>query len=100
MLVRSVVLSCAALVLTAIPASAAVTTSVSVGDNYFRSSVKKVSSGTRIVWVNRGNRYHTVTTRGWSVILRPGERYSRRVHHGFRYVCAYHGSMAGRVVVR
>jgi plastocyanin len=99
MLLRSVVLSGAALVLTAIPASAAVS-SIGVGDNYFHSSVKTVSPGTRVVWVNHGNRYHTVTTRGWSVVLRPGERYSRRVHHGFRYVCAYHGSMAGRVVVR
>jgi plastocyanin len=98
-LLRSVVLSFAALLLTAIPASAAVN-SVSVGDNYFRAAVKTVSPGTRIVWVNRGNRYHTVTTRGWSVVLRPGERYSRRIRHGFRYVCAYHGSMAGRVVVR
>jgi len=99
MLLRSVVLSCAALVLTAIPASAAIT-SVSVGDNYFSSAVKTVSRGTRVVWVNRGHRYHTITTRGWSVVLRPGERYSRRVKHGFRYVCIYHGSMAGRVAVR
>jgi len=99
MLLRSVALACAALVLTAIPASAAVK-SVTVGDNYFRSSVKHVKAGTRIVWVNRGNDYHTVTTRGWSVILKPGERYSRRVGHGFRYVCTYHGSMAGRVIVR
>jgi plastocyanin len=99
MLVRSIALSCAALVLTAIPASAAVT-SVSLGDNYFRSAVKTVAPGTRIVWVNRGHNYHTVTTRGWSVVLRPGERYSRRVRHGFRYVCAYHGSMSGRVIVR
>ena len=99
MMLRSVALACAALVLTAIPASAAVT-SVSVGDNYFRSSVKKVAPGTRITWVNRGHRYHTVTARGWSVILKPGERYSRRVRHGFRYVCTYHGSMAGRVIVR
>lgn len=100
MLLRSLALCCAALILTAIPASAAVTTEVTAGDNYFRSSVKRVAPGTRIVWVNRGNRYHTVTTRGWSVVLRPGERYSRRVTHGFRYVCAYHGSMTGRVVVR
>lgn len=99
MILRSVVLACAALLLTAIPASAAVT-SISVGDNYFRAAVKTVGSGTRIVWVNRGNRYHTVTTRGWSVVLRPGDRYSRRVQHGFRYVCTYHGSMAGRIAVR
>jgi len=98
-ILRSVVLACAALLLTAIPASAAVT-SIRVGDNYFRAAVKTVNPGTRIVWVNRGNRYHTVTTRGWSVVLRPGERYSRRVSHGFRYVCAYHGSMAGRIAVR
>ena len=99
MLLRSVVLTCAALVLTAIPASGAVT-SVNVKDNFFASPVKKVTPGTRITWVNRGNRYHTVTSRGWSVVLRPGERFSRRVGHGFRYVCLYHGSMAGRVVVR
>lgn len=99
MLLRSLVLTCAALVLTAIPASGAIT-SVRVGDNYFHSSVKKVTSGTRITWINHGNRYHTITTRGWSVVLRPGQRYSRRVNHSFRYVCLYHGSMAGRVIVR
>ena len=100
MLLRSVALACAALVLTAIPASAAAFKTVTVGDNYFRSAVKHVKPGTRIVWVNKGNRYHTVTTRGWSVVLRPGEHVSRRVTHGFRYVCTYHGSMAGRVAVK
>jgi len=99
MLLKSVVLTCAALVLTAIPASAAIT-SVSIGDNYYHSAVKKVTNGTRITWINHGNRYHTVTTRGWSVVLRPGERFSRRIHKSFRYVCLYHGSMAGRVIVR
>jgi plastocyanin len=99
MLLRSLALASAGLMLAALPASAASTT-IGVRDNYFDPSVKTVTQGTRIVWVNRGHRYHTVTTRNWSVVLSPGERYSRRARHDFRYVCAYHGAMTGRINVR
>jgi plastocyanin len=99
MLLRSLALAVAAMLLVALPASAA-TTTVTMGDDYFKARVKTVAKGTRVVWVNRGRHDHTVTTRRWSVVLDPGERYGRRVTRGFRYVCAYHGAMTGRVVLR
>jgi plastocyanin len=99
MLLRSLALALACLLLAALPASAAPAT-IKMGDNYFQSGVRAVSKGARVVWVNQGKRYHTVTTRRWSVDLKPGERYSRRVTRGFRYVCAYHGAMTGRIRVR
>ena len=86
-------------VLCAFPAWAG-TTTVAVRDNSFRPAVVGVVQGSRVVWVNRGRDNHTVTTRRWSVVLNPGERHVRRVRHGFRYVCAYHGAMTGRVVIR
>ncbi len=96
---RSLALASMILVLCAFPAWAG-TTTVAVRDNSFRPAVVSVAQGSRVVWVNRGRDDHTVTTRRWSVVLKPGERYGRRVRHGFRYVCAYHGAMTGRVVVR
>ncbi len=99
MLVRSLALASAGVILAAVPASAASTT-IAMRDDVFRPGVRSVTKGTRVVWVNRGRDNHTVTTRRWSVVLNPGERYSRRVKHGFRYVCAYHGAMTGRVRMR
>lgn len=99
MWLRSSALALACLLLAALPASAASST-IRLQDDYFKPYVKTVNKGTRIVWVNRGDDKHTVTTRRWSVRLEPGERYSRRVWRGFRYVCTYHGNMSGRVRVR
>ena len=99
MLLRSLALALAALMLAALPAAAAPTT-IRVGDNFFRPGVQAVHWGARVVWVNRGDSYHTVTTRAWSVVLSPGERHSRRIRGGFRYVCAYHGAMTGRIAIR
>ena len=99
MLLRSLALALAGLVLAALPAAAAPIT-IRVGDNVFRPGVQAVDRGTRVIWVNRGHANHTVTTRRWSVVLSPGERYSRRITGGFRYVCVYHGAMTGRITVR
>jgi plastocyanin len=99
MLLRSLTLAAAGVLLAAVPASAA-TTTIAMRDDVFRPGVRTVAKGTKVVWVNRGRDNHTVTTRKFSVVLNPGERYSRRVHHGFRYVCAYHGAMKGRVRMR
>lgn len=99
MLLRSLALGSAALMLAAVPASG-VTTTIAMGDDYFKPGVRLVTKGSRVVWVNRGHDRHTVTTRRWSFVLEPGERQSRRVRHGFRYVCAYHGAMSGRVALR
>jgi plastocyanin len=100
MLLRSSVLAVVGLMLAALPASAAPSATIGMRDDYFGPRTKTVSKGTRVVWVNQGRSNHTVTTRQWSVRLDPGERYSRRVRGGFRYVCVYHGAMSGRIVVR
>jgi plastocyanin len=98
MLLRATALASAAVMLAALPASAASTT-IAVRDDYFKPRVKTVAKGTRVVWVNRGEDDHTVTTRRWNVVLNPGERHVRRVRRGFRYRCVYHGDMTGRIRV-
>jgi plastocyanin len=99
MLFKSLGLATAGLLLAALPASAA-TTRVSVGDDYFRPGVKTVAKGTRVTWINNGGDPHTVTAKGWSKNLNPGQRYTRVVKSSFRYRCIYHDGMNGRIVVR
>ncbi len=101
MLLRPLALASAAVMLAAVPAvpASAASTTIAVRDDYFRPRVKTVARGTRVIWVNRGEDPHTVTTRRWSVVLSPGERYARGVRRGFRYRCQYHDGMTGRIVV-
>jgi plastocyanin len=99
MLLRSLALASAGVVLCALPATAA-TKTVAVQDDYFQPRVLRVYKGARIVWVNRGDDDHTVTTRQWSAVLNPGERYARVVRRDFRYRCVYHSDMTARVVCR
>jgi plastocyanin len=85
-------------VLAALPASAA-GNRINVRDDYFQPRAKTVTKGTRLVWVNVGSSPHTVTTSGWSQTLNPGQRYARVVKRGFRYHCAFHSGMTGRVAI-
>lgn len=98
MLLKSIALATAALLMAALPASAA-TMRVRVGDDFYRPRVATVAKGTRVVWINVGDDPHTVTTRAWSRRLVPGQRYARTVRRGFRYRCRYHDDMRGRVVI-
>ncbi len=98
MLLRSLALALAGLTLCALPASAASYT-VAVRDDFYRPRLLTVSKGDRVVWVNRGQDRHTVTTRRWNVVLDPGERHSRVIRRGWRYRCVYHGDMTGRIIV-
>ena len=95
----SLALAAAGLVIAAVPAAAA-GNKISLGDDYYNPGTKTVSKGTRVVWVNNGRDAHTVTTRGWSRTLQPGQRYSRVVKSGFRYHCKFHSGMTGRVAIR
>lgn len=99
MLLKSIALASAGVLLAAVPASAA-GSRVAVGDDYYNPAVKTVTKGTRVVWVNVGNEPHTVTTRGWSRRLYPGQRYARVVRRGFRYHCRFHSGMTGRIAIR
>jgi plastocyanin len=97
--VRSTIgLAAAGLLLAAVPAYAA-GNRVVLGDDYYQPKVKTVSKGTRVVWINRGDDAHTVTTRAWSKRLDPGERYGRVVKRGFRYHCKFHDGMTGRIAI-
>lgn len=87
----------------AVPASAVVVQRVVMRDNVFKPATVSVGRGTRIRWVNRGDRSHTTTsTTGlWNVTLDPGESYARRFRRAgtFRYVCSFHSGMSGKIVV-
>ena len=96
----SVALAAAGLILAAVPAAAAAGNRVSLGDDYYNPGLKTVSKGARVTWVNNGRDAHTVTTAGWSKTLNPGQQYSRVVRRGFRYHCAFHSGMTGRIAVR
>lgn len=85
------------------PASAVVVKTVAVKDDLFKPRAITVARGTRIKWVNRGERVHTTTsTKGlWNVTLSPGETYARTFRKAgtFRYVCSLHSDMTGKIVV-
>jgi plastocyanin len=87
----------------AVPASAVVVQRVVVRDNVFKPATVTVARGTRIRWVNRGDRSHTTTSNTglWNVTLDPGEAYARRFRKAgtFRYVCSFHSGMSGTIVV-
>ena len=101
LLKTSIGLATASLLLAAVPAlpASAAGSRVAVYDDYFRPRVKTVAKGTRVVWVNFGDSPHTVTTRGWSRNINPGQRYARVVRGGFRYHCRYHSDMTGRIAI-
>lgn len=99
----------ALLVLAAAGASAAPAagaTRVVIDDFAYGPQRVVVDRGSRVTWVNRDSTNHTVTFRarrpGNLGNVGEGERASARFKRGgsYRYVCAYHLGMRGRVVVR
>jgi plastocyanin len=91
---------------------AAVTKSISIGDNFFSPSNLTVSVGDTVQWVNNGNVVHT-TTSGTpssnpgqlfdSGNLSRGETFSFRftAPGSFQYFCRIHGiSMSGTITVQ
>lgn len=83
------------------PANAAVTVRVRMKDDVFRPRTVTIDRGDRVRWVNRGDRPHTTTGKGWDVTLAPGESYSKRFRRAgtYRYVCTFHSGMTGRIIV-
>lgn len=73
------------------------------GGNRFRPATVTIDRGTRIRWVNVGDKDHTTTsnTGEWDRWLDPGERFTRRfrVAGSFSYRCTIHPEMVGRIVV-
>lgn len=75
-----------------------------LNENFFRPRRLVVERGTRVEWVNRGDRPHTTTSnRGlWnSDVLDPGEDFGRKFRRlgVFRYHCEIHSGMTGKIVV-
>ncbi|MFA6954920.1 MAG: cupredoxin domain-containing protein [Thermoanaerobaculia bacterium] len=72
----------------------------------FRPALLTVNSGDTIVWDNRDIVAHTATstTAGGfdSKMIRPGEswRYTIRTKGDIAYLCAYHPTMKGTLVVK
>lgn len=84
------------------PASAA-RTRVKIVDFAFQPKRKAIPQGTRVIWKNRGNQPHTVTsTKGKfdSGTLQPGESYTKRFRRTgvFRYFCEIHPEMRGKII--
>jgi plastocyanin len=82
---------------------------VTIGDNYFRPHTITLSKGATITWRWRGDNRHNVYFTSGLRSGRPrrcGARRSGSCTRRFRksgrygYVCTFHGSMTGRVVVR
>ena len=89
------------------PSARAAATAVAIGDNYFKPRRVWVRRGASVTWRWRGDRRHNVYfTAGPRHPRTCGARRSGRCARRFRragvyeYVCIFHGSMAGRIVVR
>jgi len=85
----------------AAPAAAA----VSIEGYAYRPATITMRRGDRVVWTDRGRASHTVSfQRGPGDLgdVDPGERLSARFPDPgrFRFACAYHPGMRGRVIVR
>jgi plastocyanin len=88
-------------------AARAAATPVSIGDNYFKPRKVRVRRGASVTWRWRGSRRHNVyftsgTRRPRTCAARRTGRCTRRFGRAgvYGYVCTFHGSMTGRVVVR
>ena len=84
--------------------AAAVTKSVSIGDNFFSPSSLSVSIGDTVQWSNNGNLVHTATGQNFnSGNLGRGETFSFRftTPGTYQYSCQIHGvSMSGTIIVQ
>lgn len=101
---RRLLLATGALLVGAVPASAA-TTTVAADDNVFRPKSVTVSVGDTVTWQNTGEAPHEVTASAFkSGNIDPGESWSWTASRAgtYSYVCQYHESagMTGTLVVR
>ncbi len=101
-----VILSTAALLVSAPAASAQDEMTVSIQDFFFEPDQLTVAPGTTVTWVNDGEEPHTSTADDgtWdSGTLQPGESFSFTFDEPgiFRYVCRHHGlaGMTGTITV-
>jgi plastocyanin len=84
--------------------AAAKTAHVKIVDFAFKPATLHVAKGTRVVWTNTGGVAHTTTANGgaWdSGTLAPGATFARTFRKAgtFKYHCAIHSSMTGKIIV-
>lgn len=77
---------------------------VSMGDDFFTPRSLSISAGASVTWTNAGRRPHSVTGDDglWdSGMLGSGQSFSFTFQNAgtYAYNCAYHGGMAGTIVV-
>ena len=81
------------------------TTTVEIGDNFYLPQTVLITTGTRVMWVNRGQMTHTASARDESFNsgnMEFGQTYERvfAVVGRFTYYCVQHEDMIGIVDVR
>jgi plastocyanin len=90
------------------PATAQVlsgSTTVEIGDNFYLPQLVIIATGTRVMWVNRGQMTHTASARDESFNsgnMEFGQTYERvfAVVGRYTYYCVQHEDMIGIVEVR
>jgi plastocyanin len=88
----------------AAPASAG-TQQIEMGDDVFRPALLTVSAGTKVTWVNKGHKAHTVVSNDKlfdSGLMNVGGEFSHTFDAPgtYSYHCAPHAKMLGQIVVK
>ena len=89
--------------------AAAATKTVRMNDETFSPATVTIGKGSSIRWTNNSGRTHTTTSvkkkadgsRLWNRVVSDGGSYTRKFGKAgtFRYFCAFHDGMVGKVVV-
>lgn len=78
---------------------------IEMGDDIFRPALLTVAAGTKVTWVNKGSKAHTVVSNDKlfdSGLVNVGGDFSHTFDAPgtYSYHCAPHARMIGRIVVR
>jgi plastocyanin len=87
------------------PASAAGPQKIEMGDDVFQPAQLTVAAGTKVTWVNKGSKAHTVVSNDKlfdSGLVSVGGDFSHTFDAPgtYLYHCAPHAKMVGRIVVK
>ncbi len=88
-------------------ASGAAQVDIEMGDNFFRERTMTVNVGDTVVWTNRGNRPHDVTSTDGGPLNSPRRMmngatytYTADMPGTYEYVCTIHPGMDGTLIVQ
>ena len=81
------------------------TQQIEMGDDVFRPALLTVPAGTKVVWVNKGGKAHTVVSNDKlfdSGLVNVGGEFSHTFDApgAYSYHCAPHAKMIGQIVVK